>query len=359
MTEQQKTDEQHRVVFLLEGHELGGAEKQALAFADYLRREQGCQVRVISVAKVPEGESTQLGAYAERLGLTVEYRSIRAWRTLPTSNWPIWQWPFLWRWADAIRMHYLLKNGSLMLRELADELKADQSDYLLAYCYEQNIMAGQMKAFLSGTGVVWNQRDEGRYVKGEVLEKKSWLACDMVLSNNAHGLKAVESVLGSHSNTQVIPNARLTQDNLRSREAFHREWGVKQGEQVIGMLANLTPFKDHPSLIRAVKKLCDKGLSIKVVLAGRHGEAHGNLVKLVQELGLEQKIIMPGFTGDSAGFWQACDLAVHASMKEGTPNAIMEAMAQGLTVVATDIEAHREILPAWYHTRLVLSLIHI
>jgi glycosyltransferase involved in cell wall biosynthesis len=74
--------------------------------------------------------------------------------------------------------------------------------------------------------------------------------------------------------------------------------------------------------------------TVKIAGEGREG---GNLQRLIQQLDLEQRVTLLGRRLDIPGLLSQSDIFVMASDSEGTPNAVMEAMAAGLPVVATDV----------------------
>jgi len=112
------------------------------------------------------------------------------------------------------------------------------------------------------------------------------------------------------------------------------------------MVANLTIYKDHLTLLKAwrlvVDRLSSRGRRAVLVLAGRFEETHAALEQLGAELGLRQSLAFLGGVADISGLLRAVDLGVFSSRSEGCPNGILECMAAGLAVVATEIPGIRE-----------------
>jgi glycosyltransferase involved in cell wall biosynthesis len=111
------------------------------------------------------------------------------------------------------------------------------------------------------------------------------------------------------------------------------------------MVANLHANKDHETLLRAWRIVMST-LERKavLVLAGRHDGAHESLVALTRELGIERGVRFAGQVSDIAGLLTAVDIGVFSSRSEGCPNGVLECMAAGLAVAATDIEGVREVI---------------
>lgn len=81
----------------------------------------------------------------------------------------------------------------------------------------------------------------------------------------------------------------------------------------------------------------------RLVLAG-DGPEHEALVRLARELGIESAVEFPGMVDDIPGLLRQASLYVQASHQEGLPNAVLEAMASGLPVVATRVSGHEDVV---------------
>jgi glycosyltransferase involved in cell wall biosynthesis len=114
------------------------------------------------------------------------------------------------------------------------------------------------------------------------------------------------------------------------------------------MLANLTPFKDHRTLIKAwpyvIKELAAQGRSAKLVLAGDLSVTYQDIKRLTLQLGIHDSVIFPGRVDDIHEMLASADIAAFCSNSEGCPNAVLESMAAGLPVAATDIPGIREVV---------------
>jgi len=123
------------------------------------------------------------------------------------------------------------------------------------------------------------------------------------------------------------------------RDAARAALGVPPGARVVGCAARLDPVKGVDALLRASAEV--PGVDIVVIGAGPE---ETRLRRLAAALGLAGRARFAGEVADAATRFRAFDVYVSAARKEGMPLAIMEAMALGLPVVATDIAAHREVL---------------
>lgn len=112
------------------------------------------------------------------------------------------------------------------------------------------------------------------------------------------------------------------------------------GKLVIGMQSRLQPIKDHPALLKAfallVKRFPDTAIELRI--AG-DGETAESLKKLALDLGIAHKTEFCGMLEESdlLLFMHTLDIYVHATFGETMSNSIMQAMACGLPIIASDV----------------------
>ncbi|MCX5884006.1 MAG: glycosyltransferase family 4 protein [Deltaproteobacteria bacterium] len=119
--------------------------------------------------------------------------------------------------------------------------------------------------------------------------------------------------------------------------------GIPQGETVIGTVGRLTAVKGQEVLIRAACELLRRGERIFIVLLGE-GELRRELEALTLQLGIADKVRFLGWRTDVAHVLAACDIFCLPSRNEGMGKALVEAMATGLPVVASDIGGMKDIV---------------
>jgi sugar transferase (PEP-CTERM/EpsH1 system associated) len=116
---------------------------------------------------------------------------------------------------------------------------------------------------------------------------------------------------------------------------------------VIGSVGRLAAIKDQLSLVRAFIRL--RGLlpgfaeRLRLVLIGEGGE-RARLEQELETAGVDHQAWLPGARDDVAGLLPALDLFVLPSLAEGISNTLMEAMACGLPVIATDVGGNGELV---------------
>ena len=109
------------------------------------------------------------------------------------------------------------------------------------------------------------------------------------------------------------------------------------GERVVLALARLDPQKGLDHLVRAAARMPD----VTVRIAGG-GPLRGELEELARAQGVDDRVTFLGERSDVPELLEACDVFVLPSLYEGLPLSILEAMAAGRPVVATDIPGTRQ-----------------
>ncbi|PVX77965.1 glycosyltransferase family 4 protein [Paraburkholderia unamae] len=138
------------------------------------------------------------------------------------------------------------------------------------------------------------------------------------------------TILGGAKNIMVVPNplpAGLERDSVHTDKE-------KVDSHVIGV-GRLQPLKRFDMLIRSFAKIVSEFPEWKLVIIGE-GPDRKRLECQIAELGLTERIFLPGKTTDPWSSMRRASLFALTSKYEGLPMAMMEAMALGVPVVAVD-----------------------
>lgn len=152
---------------------------------------------------------------------------------------------------------------------------------------------------------------------------------------------------------QVIYNPSVMDEMIDgSRPPVDHPWFAQRTEPVVLGVGNLRRAKDFPTLIRAFKRVLDTRPARLLILG--EGVDRGALETLIASEGLADRVQLPGFCQNPWDFIAAADLFVLSSEWEGLPTVLVEALALGTRVVATDCPSGpREILEDGTHGELV------
>lgn len=128
-----------------------------------------------------------------------------------------------------------------------------------------------------------------------------------------------------------------------NRIAVRSRLGFGETEHLMAMVATFKKQKGHKFLVDAAASLIPDFPHLHILLVG-DGELIDELQNQVRELDLEQNIHFLGMRNDIPEILVASDSFVLPSLWEGLPMALIEAMASGLPVIATDVSGTRQVM---------------
>jgi glycosyltransferase involved in cell wall biosynthesis len=132
------------------------------------------------------------------------------------------------------------------------------------------------------------------------------------------------------------------------------EFSLKPGEKVVINTAHLTREKGQRYLIGAIPRVLEKIPGVRFFIIGQ-GELMAELQSLSASLGINEVLVLTGFRDDVGAFYDIADLFVMSSLQEGLGTAILDALALGKPVVATNTGGIPEIIKNDETGRLVAA----
>jgi len=158
-------------------------------------------------------------------------------------------------------------------------------------------------------------------------------------------LQQKATVLHTGVDTTVFDPDRY---DAEARRRVREQWHIPPGGPLIGIIGNLNPFKGHEDFLKAAARIKERTPDARFIVVGRRlTTAPGyweRLQQLTAALGLERDVICTGFCDDIPSMLAALDVFVLASIRESCPNAVLEAMAMKVPVVATNVGAVSELV---------------
>lgn len=124
--------------------------------------------------------------------------------------------------------------------------------------------------------------------------------------------------------------------------SIRKELGLGTEDVVVTCVTEFTPTKNHALLLKAWEKLAQRTTNAHLLLVG-DGILRPGLQQQVEKKALP-RVHFVGFRRDVPQILKETDIFVLASRREGLPRCIMEAMAAGKPVVATDVRGSRELV---------------
>ena len=137
--------------------------------------------------------------------------------------------------------------------------------------------------------------------------------------------------------------------------AIRESLGITPDDIALIYTANLITYKGHADLIQAMALIHQDHPRAHLFLAGEDRGIQSSLISLSQKLGVENNIHFMGRRSDIPQLLRIMDIGVMASHEEGFSNALLEKLAAGLPVVATNIGGNPEALANLSNCLLVES----
>jgi L-malate glycosyltransferase len=233
------------------------------------------------------------------------------------------------------------------LRRLLRELRIDILQTYLTPCY----LFGELAALSLPTRVVRSIRGTAyrspslshsvyTFMEGILLR----FAPDRIVANSLAGLRYALSSGASARRSSVIYNG-LSPDRLAFiRTGLRERLGLPENAAIVGTVATLSEKKDHRTLIAGAARVVREEPRAHFVIVG-DGALLSDLRRLAGDLGLLQHLHFEGQQSNATEYIDMFDVAVLPSKeREGCSNFLLEAMALGRPVVATDVGGNAELV---------------
>ena len=156
-----------------------------------------------------------------------------------------------------------------------------------------------------------------------------------------HGVSG-ERITVIHNAVPARPLQQAPNDVIRQKKIA---LGVSPGEKVILCAGRLSKEKAQIDLVAAIAQLGKQrpDLAVRVFIIG-DGPERERIVQAIQSAGLEKSVSLTGHLKDLAPYYEAADVVAIPSLSEGSPNVLLEAMAFGVPIVATEVGGIPEIV---------------
>jgi glycosyltransferase involved in cell wall biosynthesis len=241
-----------------------------------------------------------------------------------------------------------LRNGGSglgALIRLIRELRRQRPDALITFMYHANVLGRIASKFARIPVVVSSVRNEffgGR--SRDLLEMVTAPLADVTVTNSVRvGDALVRRRVIPANRLRIIPNGvAIHASTFSDRAELRRELGVGSSDFLWLAIGRLEEQKDYPNLIDAARRISGTHPSARFCIAG-HGRLRAQLDEMIAADGAEN-IQLLGFRSDIGALLNAADGLVLSSAWEGSPNAVIEAMAAGVITVATDVGGVRDLL---------------
>lgn len=226
----------------------------------------------------------------------------------------------------------------------------EKPDILQTFLFFDNVLGSFTGKILRGPTVISGQRNANPHQSKtrNLVERLTLSLTDLVISNNQAGkdllLKKYDlpgkkiKVIPNALEDEKISNKNKSKGKLLSKLSLPEKLKRKF---IIGFVGSLTEQKGVINLLKAVSGISKKDFVLIII---GEGERKDHLSEFVVHEGLGKNVFFTGYQPEAYRYMNLFDIFVLPSLWEGMPNVILEAMANGLPVVATEVGDNKELI---------------
>lgn len=236
------------------------------------------------------------------------------------------------------------------LRRLRDLITDLCPDVIQTWLYHADLVGGLVTRFTCGAPVVWGVHStelgalRATWKTRGVRRLCAWLShvVPSFIVSVAKSTARLHADLGYDKAKLVVIRNGVDPESFRpdpaSRDRIRAEWSISSDEVLLGCVARWDPLKDHANLLQAIATLARRGLRFRCALVGNGmTEVNSDLQRMIERIGVRDRLILAGTRGDVPAVMAALDLHVLPSWSESLPVAVIEAMGCGTPCVVTDV----------------------
>lgn len=311
-----------RVLAMLEAHSITGSAKAVLEFAREAAQEHpGIPKIDLSILTFDRGHGENCLTKAIRdIGTPLDVVSER--RRFDTNVLPQLRAAVENRradivWSNSVKSHFLVRWAGL-----------NRSRGWVAFHHGYTKTDPKMR--------IYNQ-----------LDWWSLQRADQVLTSSASFVEelARKNVLPKHIHVQHMPIRPFVPVSEKRIAELRHELGFDDRTRVLLTVGRLSREKGHVDLIRAFPRMRELagGAPLRLVLVGE-GPERAKIEELCRDLHVTDAVTLAGQQDDINPYYGIADVFLLPSLSEGCPNALLEAMAAGVPVVATAVGGIPEVV---------------
>ena len=306
------------VMYLVSTLHYGGAERQTVELARRLDRSRF---------------SPMLCSLDERVALTEGIEDVRVFVLQKRSKYDV----------------SLIPKARRLLIE-------QQIDILHCFLFDAEMLGRLAGRWARVPVVVASERNSayGPRAKKERLLKLTRPCFDIMIANSHAGKKYNVQRLGVPANRIHVVDNGVDADRFRPHDVSElwKRVEVPNDGPVVGMFASFKPQKNHEMYVKVAVEVLKKLPGARFLFVAQNVPGtpetvpqRGAILEAVRAAGIEERCHFLMDRHDVEDLYCLCDLTVLTSVREGTPNVLLESMASGVPVVATDVADNARIVP--------------
>jgi glycosyltransferase involved in cell wall biosynthesis len=238
---------------------------------------------------------------------------------------------------EGVTLRVAPRPGMGRVRWLAGQMAADRIDLVHAWLYIANALAWSATRLAKRRPLVTSARN--CKVQGRVSQVANCLAF--------RGSRAI--VVNSHDVANyIVRHYRAPRDRIRvvyngiDIERFRPGPLAREAGPIV-TVGRLVGQKNHDLFLRAAAALAQQGTAVRFAIAG-DGPLRATLETTARRLGIGEQVEFLGERSDIENVLRGASQFWLTSRWEGMPNVVLEAMASGVPVLATDVGGVRELI---------------
>lgn len=329
-----------RVIQMIPDLRVGGAERVAVTLANGLA-ERGHEVMLLAV----KGGGDQEIHVRQDLGVDLRILGIK---------------------RDSIKRPFKFMKSMKHLRgSICDIFEEFKPDVINTHIPEDDLVASECVK-RTGIGVhvplvqslMFHIHRDGLDFRTRMrlkLMRKMFYRSGVTLAVSSGVAKQITSLTGLPADRmEVLHNVTdiRAYADLPTKEEARKNLGLDPARPVVAGLGRLHPAKNFPMFVRASKAILEKHPDVQFMIIGE-GDQRPLIESAMKESGVGDSWTLLGQRNDVPKCLAAADIFVQSSDYEGFPVAVVEAMAAGLQIVATDVASLGEVVQDGTHALLI------
>jgi glycosyltransferase involved in cell wall biosynthesis len=240
----------------------------------------------------------------------------------------------------------LSKHGISQIYKILKHIKQNNYDVIFSY-FESSDIISILSRYISRNSVhISCRRDTGFRHSNKIntlykiLNKRFNL---ILCASNDIQISVERSGVNKNKVKTIYNGVNYKRFTSLKFDMLRKDLKIDKSEIVLGMVANLSPVKNHAKVITTLAKLHNKGNKYHLVLVG-DGILREELEGLVSNIGLGDYVHFLGRRTDIPDILAGIDIFILASKTEGLSNALLEAMAAKKPIIATKVGGNTEVV---------------
>ncbi len=239
-------------------------------------------------------------------------------------------------YKNKINYKLLEFKNFLSLLKILSFFKKNKPDIIVSFMYGANMIGRFIKCF-TGIPLITSVRNNEIDKKFYYLYRLTYWIDSASTFNSSYSLnKFIKDNLTNKNKSFLVNNS--IDVSLKKVNTIKNE---KRFELL--SIAHFRPQKDYKTLLKAIKILKERNINVHLNVLGHLYEQKWPF-ELIEEYNLNDYVDIIGFTKQTEGFLDNSDAVVLSSLWEGTPNALLEGMANKLPVISSSIPGCKELI---------------